>query len=365
MFRELFVTFQTRFASARFAPSLMIAMSLAASSSWPRSAMATEPVRQGQESFLVRAVFADGYLWLLSDAGQLSAIAEKGNKRVDADLSEPVLDLCRNEGHALVVTGAPGKDWTLRQRIRKNWSRLTVVPRNGDELRALHCAGGTETIFTSNRLIRIDQHGAIQANVLSQMLNHGTITAVQDSGNDFYVGFNAGEWGGGLQRIDKSTGAVAFVERNTSGGLCSGPLNSDCDAVNGIAREPWNANCLTVAVGLVHMEAHGSIVEVCGDKIRSLYAKPYGPTVRNERGSFTASEPFFGLEASGNALWAVGIDGLYRIDRNGNATSTTLPEFKTIDGIKVSFAQSEFIFVVTDVNQRHSISGSVPMLVPR
>jgi len=31
---------------------------------------------------------------------------------------------------------------------------------------------------------------------------------------------------------------VSAIERNTSGELCGGPLNTECDPVNGIAAEP-------------------------------------------------------------------------------------------------------------------------------
>ena len=46
---------------------------------------------------------------------------------------------------------------------------------------------------------------------------------------------NAGEWGGGLQRIDVATGATSSVERRDSAELCAGPLNSDCDPNSNIA----------------------------------------------------------------------------------------------------------------------------------
>ena len=43
-------------------------------------------MRAGQESFLSRAVFADGRLWVLSDAGQVSSITQGKNVRVEERL---------------------------------------------------------------------------------------------------------------------------------------------------------------------------------------------------------------------------------------------------------------------------------------
>jgi hypothetical protein len=89
-----------------------------------------------------------------------------------------------------------------------------------------------------------------------------------------------------------------------------------------------------------------------------------------ERGNRRSDEPFqtvafFGLIREGETLWAAGIDGIYRADKGGVTLSAPLPTFKKVGGIHVSFALPRLVLVLTSVNQRHSISGSVPMLVPR
>ncbi len=68
--------------------------------------LAMEPKRPGQENSLSRAVFAEGRLWLLSDAGEVSSIREGEKKRIGVDLSESALNLCLRDGHPEVVTGA-------------------------------------------------------------------------------------------------------------------------------------------------------------------------------------------------------------------------------------------------------------------
>ena len=97
--------------------------------------------------------------------------------------------------------------------------------------------------------------------------------------------------------------------------MVSGPTNSRCSG--------------TIAVGLVHFLAHGRIDEVCGERVRELYSKGYYvkglPLPATQGDKPTATGAFFG----------------------------------------VSFALQDVVLLLTEVNERRSISGSVPMLVPR
>jgi hypothetical protein len=183
-----------------------------------------------------------------------------------------------------------------------------------------------------------------------------------------WVGFNVGEWGGGLRRISRNNGTVQTVERNRSGELCGGPLNSGCDPVNGVITAPWNPACVVAAIGLVHMMSHGRIVEVCGSNVRRLYYKaldPQPPRNKLDEGEPASTVAFFGLTRNGNTWWAVGIDGLYRFDGAHQPMFSPLPKFENKGGYWVSFAVPGIALVLTDVNQRRSMSGSVPIMAAR
>lgn len=357
--------------TARLIP-IMVGLAITALCAWmPLSAFSLEPARPGQESFLIRAVFAQQRLWLLSDAGELSTIAENGDVRIMQKLPAPVLDVCVSEGHPMVVTGRQGESsiWTIRKWINQSWSTVAVVPSDGDHLVAINCVGEASTVLTTARLIAIGKSGTAHAVTLSGKLHPGVVSASYGNADQMFIAINAGEWGGGLQRINRNTGEIVDVERNISGTLCGGPLNSACDPVNGIASEPWKPDCLAVAVGLVHMSTHGSIVEVCGEVIRPLYVKTHmsglWAELLNGRPPRAETVAFFGLTSRDDKLWAVGNDGLYEIDSHGQATITALPRFKSIGGIDVSFANPHVVLVMTSANERHAVSGSVPMLVPR
>lgn len=347
----------------------------------PRAA-AMEPPRLDQKAFLTRAVFVDGRLWLLTDAGELSSIVEDDEARVEEALPEPVNDICIHRGKLLALTCAREgcAQGTLRRRDTETWTANTHFPAGHDHVIALGCDREAVDVLTDRRLIEI-KGDEIRSVDLSERLNLSSVAAVHDMPDGIFVGFNAGEWGGGLQRIDRQTGQVRTIASNISGDLCGGPLNTDCDPVNSIVTSPWNDSCVVAAIGLVHFLPHGRIVEVCGRFVRRLYFSAYkmqgideppskhsyepfslGKILENEPHSTTA---FYGLLARGDALWAIGIDGLYRIGRDGSAERTPIPEFREIGGIHVSFDLADVILVLTQVNQRRAISGAVPLLVPR
>jgi hypothetical protein len=330
----------------------------------PARASAVEPERPGQESFLTRAVFADGRLWVLSDAGTLSSVVEGQNARIVETLPERASDLCVRNGRALVITGsAVNSAWTLRHRVHPSWSGTVTIEREGDGLLAIDCAPDRITLLTTRRLISLD--GDRQSAVtLSGQLRGGFISTTYGTPDHLFVGFNNGEWGGGLRRIDRRSGEVTQVERNASGELCGGPLNTDCDPVNGITALPWKPDCIAAAVGLVHFAPLGRVVDVCGDQVRQLYSKAYGKDVPRGDGRYN-TVAFFGLTRDSDTLWAMGIDGIHNIRADGTARFVPLPQFKDIGGISVSFDLPRFVLVLTRVNQRRSISGAVPLLVPR
>jgi hypothetical protein len=182
-----------------------------------------------------------------------------------------------------------------------------------------------------------------------------------------FVGLNSGEWGGGLIRIDRKSGGVETIERNATGDLCGGPLNTACDPVHGIAVIPWKPDCVAAAVGLVHMLGHGRIVEICREKVERMFVQAsdrHADAPEAAVGGY-GSVPFFGLAAAGETLLAAGHDGLYRLGPAGLVEHRPWPRFEEIDGLLVSFALPDVVLVITTINRRASLGGAAPLLVTR
>lgn len=316
-----------------------------------------------------RAVFAARRLWLLQDDGSLTSLAPEDSKAQPASTPGKVVEICKSAGRLTGLIEQQGK-WSLQARSGDGWNAVASVPTQGDTFVALDCedAVGPITVVTNRRLVEL-RDGRVNSINLRQPLQEplvmGTTLGVPDA---VWVGFNVGEWGGGLRRISRSDGTVQTVESNRSGELCGGPLNTGCDPVNGIIGAPWNSSCVVAAIGLVHMMSHGRIVQVCGNNVRRLYYKPLDPQPpRNklDEGEPASTVAFFGLTRSGSAWWAVGIDGLYRFDGAHQPEFSLLPKFENKGGYWVSFAVPGIALVLTDVNQRRSMSGSVPIMAAR
>ena len=316
-----------------------------------------------------RAIFSDGKLWLLSDRGALTTI-DPGRKAATTETAPgKVVDLCRGAaGPVVLAQGAAAGTWTLKRLVAGNWQDAGTIAGGGEALVAMTCRGDRVTLLTARRLIDVSPAGQ-KAVMLKGEVGRVLVNAtLYDAGDVLFVGINAGEWGGGLRRIVRATGKVSQIERRGSD-PCEGPLSAVCEPVNGIAAMPGRPDCIVVAVGLVHFVSSGSLVRVCGDEITPIYWKPY--TIERWAGyDPQAPKPnetvaFFGLSDTPAGIWAVGLDGLYSIGERDAVSFRKMPEFETIDGISVSFAMPDVVLVSTTINQRASISGAVPMLVPR
>jgi hypothetical protein len=328
------------------------------------------PAPRGQ---VARAAFASGRLLLLTEDGALFSLREGAASAERIPLPEPGIDLCRSGATAFLLTGGQERaaPWTLRRLAGRAWGPVTVIDGRGERLLAMGCGGAGPVLVTSRRLIDLSGPAPREVRLSEEVKPPLVLANVAIVGGGAFVGFNAGEWGGGLQRIDRRNGRVTRLERNAGGGLCGGPLNTACDPVNAIAEEPWNPACAAAAVGLVHMLAHGRLVEICGDRIERLFFKPLDDgwgKVRAEElddGEPPSTVAFFGLARSGGSLWAVGLDGLYRLRGPGRVEFTGLPEFRDIGGFRVSFDLPGVVLVLSGINGHASMSGAVPLMAVR
>jgi len=315
-----------------------------------------------------RAVFAEGRLWLLTQAGSLASITPEPDKTEMIRIPGESADICVLNGRISVISFNPKREiWVFIQRYAGRWVAQRTVPTNGEALVALNCDSGHAMLVTSKRLIDMAARSS-RSTTLSREVSKGFVTTTSFDRTYAWIGYNSGEWGGGLTRIRLADGKVETIESNRSGNLCGGPLNTECDPVNAILPTPWKPQCIVAAIGLQHMMSHGRIVEVCGNSVRRIYFKPFDPQPpRNiiDEGEPSSTVSFHGLARTGNIIWGVGIDGLYRFSGPQPPTFEPLPRFEERGDFLVSFAVPGIALVTTTVNGAVSMGGAVPMIVAR
>ncbi|HEY3811940.1 MAG TPA: hypothetical protein VGL66_01860 [Caulobacteraceae bacterium] len=332
-----------------------------------------------------RAVFANDALWLLTDDGRLSELVPDKGKRTEVTALGPVADICSSGGglSALVQKKDHADRFTIFEfTIDGQWADvlngLLFIDRPEGGPQAMLCPrDGEPVIVTREEMTHVGTDYFHMAALWRQKLKPALdkkfmpgpvlITAARDDGDATLVGYTQGEWGGGILRIDRRTGEVRNAQTLSDRQLKklhdgSAPMPGDDSAkdvwlgnVNGIEPEPDKPGCFIVAQGLVHFMPDGELDELCHGKLKRLYSK------RFERSTVA----FFGLANIGGEIWAVGIDGLYRMKRDGTVDFKPRPEFHNVGGVWVNFDDPRFVLVMTEINRRNSLSGATPLLVPR
>ncbi|MEJ2817642.1 hypothetical protein [Caulobacter sp. CCG-8] len=327
----------------------------------------TENIRPSETSDLSRigaTAFAEGRLWLLA-GGKLSTVTERGGARVAEPIDGKAVAICARSGRLSALTIDSDGRWTLRRRQAGGWADTArISPATDEYVIGLACDGAGAVLLTDRRLVETGERPP--RSVALQGEPHGGVThALLMVGDQLLVGANAGEWGGGLQRIDRRTGRIVDLERNDTGEPCDAVLDRRCAPVNALTPAPWKPGCAVAAVGMVHMLSRGGLVEICGDRIEPIYAKPLpGPFDRPGKPPLD-QVAFFGASQVGDTVLAVGIDGLYQLRDRRMVAFTPLPKFRAVDGVRVSFARPGAVLALTDINQSVSLSGSVPLLATR
>ena len=330
----------------------------------PTTVTADEVKRERARS-IRRAVFADGRLWLLNEAGGLLSLAPDERSLREETIPGRVLDLCARNGRVAVLVRDGNKTQLRANGATSPIADLSVEPK--EIVAGISCSEARTLVLTDARVYIVDSGGQRSVSLSESLRAPSVVTTLLDDGQVLYAGLDAGEWGGGLVRIDLATGRVIKPSK-TVDGACSGPLFPGCDPVNGVAREPGKPGCVVAAIGLVHMFSHGRLVEVCGTDVRRIYYKPY--TVETSWPADPLIEPFrtvpfYGLAESAGMLWAVATDGLYSLGRDGKIDFRKMPKFDNVDGVDVSFAVPGIALLRTSINGQVSLSGAVPMMVSR
>jgi hypothetical protein len=272
-----------------------------------------------------RIVFAEGRIWIVANDGHLWSVKPGDAAARHEAVATPTEDICVRDGAPLLATcgGENCGTYVFRGHVSGGWSTVASVD-TGDTIWRMSCSHEAISLLTNRRVIQIVD-GKIRRAGGGWQPRIGTHTSFLGRGDSAFIGIDAGEWGGGLLRVDMASGKPSTVQPDGSG--CGDPLDAGCDPVHALEVSPWNPECIVAAVGLKHLRWHGRVVEVCGDRIETIYEA----TIK-DRGT----EPFYGLARAGNVLWAVGQTGMYRIERGSATVRREVPPLHSLGGIPIS-----------------------------
>ncbi len=346
----------------------------------PMSATALTPVIPKPENLIIRALWADERLWLVSTDGQVFSLSEHDRLptleyAVD-ERNEKAVGICMQDGHVEILTQPWSRtiDLTLRHRQDDVWHIDARFPNDGwysmaCDAHSIYLADDRDLLtFEGGKLSRLPLPGALHPNPRIYLV-----------GADLYVGSNPYRRGG-MVRIDRQTGKAVNIEAPIDD-ICAGLPEGQCNAVNGVVASPWESNCSLVALGMAaygqaHLKSRGRLLKVCDDRVSLLYA---GDGTNSQAGTDTIA--FWHVLAGKDKVYATTSDGLHIIHSDGEIETLPMPRFqlfgpmvaygdpvvptfRTFDDFAVNFDNPDFILVLPSPNQRRE-GGDTPLLVPR
>lgn len=326
---------------------------------------------------IVNGEYHNKALYLLDDNGAMQVWSEDGRAGRPFEAPGPVLSFCFMDNNLWAATDQKrGQSVLLWSRQlpsqgepdRSTWSRVGSFTRNGgNDALVLDCSDMEPILVAGNRAIMPVSGRVVELTGMMSPHPSFVVSHVQDG--ILWLGFNSGEWGGGLHRVRLSDGIVDRPSHIDSASPCGGRLNPNCDPVTGLAPDPADPRCMLATIGLVHMMSHGRVVRVCGNDVSVIYAKPYtldpnwswaGRVDEDNLGSVA----FHSIAPSrrGGRAFAVASDGVYQF---GGSTEPKFAPFLRRKIGAIDWSDPEYVLVRTQMNQRHSLSGGSYLLIPR
>jgi hypothetical protein len=328
-----------------------------------------EPDASQHPACVVRAVFAQGRLWTLDEAGLVSSLAEDEESPKPDPTAEPALDLTVHDGVPCVVTAKrdPCAEWHVLRREDAAFEEVAVVAPADDALLGIASSASDLVLVTTRRIVEVrsilreesmSREGpSVRERWLSRQIPGFASTTTLVAGPEgVYVGVNVGEYGGGLLRIDRRTGEVARIRTilDETPEDCS---EFDCVAVTDVVPLPWAPKELAFSIDGYYEE----ILRVRSTEVRSLFSREAN---ENEP---VGESPVLRLACTGGSLWAISLErGLLRIDPDGRVTNVPSPQTKKYGNLEASFALPGLVLIRREEERQECWPfGTNPLLVAR
>lgn len=288
----------------------------------------TGKVVQFVRSTGARRVIAENVVDLLFDNDRVWALARRGETRnyYVVDLRDPesaaAVGAEQRQGDRYLHPGEDAEGQVLGLVIWPGLDRPVIVSQRG--LLPL-ASGGTRQSFAAS------------------LAPYGHLAATSD--RSLYVGYNRGEWGGGLRHVDLRSGVISFVAQQVDK-PCEGILNPACAPIVGLFPDRQTPGCLIVGSGISHLGiSRGEVYRVCDSNIEVMFSTPT-PSVADRWMIGPQPWPLDGLfEVSGG--WVGTSRDRYFRSYGARVEELPMPTFQDWAGLKISEEQDGVLFMVS------------------
>jgi len=295
------------------------------------------------------------HIWLLGATGKVVRFDRRtGERRIVADNAR---DLLSSDGKiwALLQASDPAS-FTIRDIRDEGWAPLPGQARTlysqyvfpgatgpGEVLGIVDWPGEDRPALVAARMVITPVEEGWRRWPLAASLDRWGWLATPD-GRSVYVGYNHGEWGGGLRRVDLASGAISFVTE-PDGRLCGGLINPACAPVVGAFVDRGAPDCLLAASGIAHLGiSHGQVFRVCGDAISQVYSTP-APAEKDVWSMTPQPWPLDGFFETRDGWIGTSRERYFR-SIGGEVREHPLPAFNDWSGIRISDEQDGVLFLV-------------------
>lgn len=309
-------------------------------------AAANSPVRDALRTWrdpdlglaVVEGAATDASLWLRGVSGALVHFDRTTGERtvVAAD----VVDILADGPHLWALIALNENEGVVRD-IRQPRGTDRKLYFEGALIGLIGTPEGPD-VLTDSRILRPDGARWSRTRLAGGLEPHAHISPL--TAGSVFVGYNRGEWGGGLRRADVATGSLAFVQE-ADAEVCRGRLDPACAPIVGVIADPQADGCVLVGTSLAHMSSRkGEVLRVCGNEITPVFSDPL-PVVEGDF-MFRPGQtwPFDSLVAVNDGWIAVGHDG-YARSRQGVVTMASVPALASWSGLSLSDPVDGVIFI--------------------
>ncbi len=318
-----------------------------------------------------QAVLFDHRLWIASDSKEVWAVEETTNQINGWEFRDRVSSLLRTGNRLLATTASAEGERVLWERRGEDWRQVRAWRHEKRPRWLTMAADGDQLVLAeSTRAQVIDRDGREREVTFTQAIPGGHHVSAALTSGALYVGLDSGEFGGGLWRVDLSTGSMTEVRGSglqpppPDDPLCGPSLYHECAPVTAVVADPARPGCVLASVGMSHMgSTHGAVHRVCGEAIERLWYEQL-----RDRGSpwtgYSDSAAVWGLLPAPGGFWAATNHGLVRREAGRADQVWTTLAIETLGGVTQSRQLAGVRLVWSAHQAAVSVGGGGAMLVP-